>query len=88
MVLIGCDTISATLRRQLKEKIQKDYLSLNIQPPTIAVVLVGNNSASEIYVRNKERECEKVDLSSINVGPVTKSMFLQYNSLFIILSVW
>ena len=67
MVLIGCNTISATLRRQLKEKIQKDYLSLNIQPPTIAVVLVGNNSASEIYVRNKERACEKVDLRSIIV---------------------
>ena len=67
MVLIGCDTISATLRRQLKEKIQKDYLSLNIQPPTIAVVLVGNNSASEIYVSNKERACEKVDLRSIIV---------------------
>ena len=66
MVLIGCDTISATLRRQLK-KIQKDYLSLNIQPPTIAVILVGNNSASEIYVRNKERACEKVDLRSIIV---------------------
>ncbi len=67
MVLIGCDTISATLRRQLKEKIQKDYLSLNIQPPTIAVVLVGNNSASDIYVRNKECACEQVDLRSINV---------------------
>ena len=67
MVLIGCNTLSATLRRQLKEKIQKDSLSVNIQPPTIAVVLVGNNSASEIYVRNKERACEKVDLRSIIV---------------------
>ena len=67
MVLIGCNTISATLRRQLKEKIQKDYLNLNIQPPTIAVVLVGNNSASEIYVSNKEHACEKVDLRSINI---------------------
>ena len=33
--------------------------------PALAVVLVGNNPASEIYVRNKKRSCEKVGIHSI-----------------------
>jgi len=34
-------------------------------PPTLAVVLVGNNPASEVYVRNKEKSCKKVGINSI-----------------------
>ena len=33
--------------------------------PALAVVLVGNNPASEIYVRNKKRSCEKVGIRSV-----------------------
>ncbi|MBL4773753.1 MAG: bifunctional methylenetetrahydrofolate dehydrogenase/methenyltetrahydrofolate cyclohydrolase FolD [Alcanivoracaceae bacterium] len=34
--------------------------------PGIAVVLVGDNPASEIYVRNKEKACEKAGISSVS----------------------
>lgn len=33
--------------------------------PTLAVVLVGDDPASAIYVRNKERACEKVGIRSV-----------------------
>ena len=32
--------------------------------PTLAAVLVGNDPASEVYVRNKRRACEKVGMGS------------------------
>ena len=34
--------------------------------PGLTVVLVGNNAASEVYVRNKIAACEKVGIRSRN----------------------
>ncbi len=39
------------------------------QPATLAVVLVGNNPASEVYVRNKIAACEKVGITSRKLTP-------------------
>lgn len=33
--------------------------------PTIAVILVGDNSASKVYVRNKIRACEQTGIRSL-----------------------
>jgi methylenetetrahydrofolate dehydrogenase (NADP+)/methenyltetrahydrofolate cyclohydrolase len=33
--------------------------------PTLAVVLVGNDSASAVYVRNKEKSCERANIHSL-----------------------
>ncbi|MEZ6039945.1 MAG: bifunctional methylenetetrahydrofolate dehydrogenase/methenyltetrahydrofolate cyclohydrolase FolD [Planctomycetaceae bacterium] len=33
--------------------------------PTLAAVLVGNDPASQVYVRNKERACQKAGLGSV-----------------------
>ncbi len=35
--------------------------------PTLAVVLVGHNLASEVYVRNKEKACQYVGFGSIKI---------------------
>jgi methylenetetrahydrofolate dehydrogenase (NADP+)/methenyltetrahydrofolate cyclohydrolase len=35
-------------------------------PPGLAVILVGNDSASAVYVRNKQRACEKVGIHSVS----------------------
>src|SRR5690606_41305035 len=35
-----------------------------LRPPGLAVVLVGNDSASEIYVRNKRKACDDVGIRS------------------------
>ncbi|MDX2100522.1 MAG: bifunctional methylenetetrahydrofolate dehydrogenase/methenyltetrahydrofolate cyclohydrolase FolD [Leptolyngbyaceae cyanobacterium bins.59] len=34
------------------------------RPPGLAVLMVGDNPASAVYVRNKERACEKVGIAS------------------------
>lgn len=48
----------------LKPRIQK--LS---RPPGLAVVLVGDNPASEIYVRNKIRACADLGIHSVKIAP-------------------
>lgn len=55
------EKIRAQLRREvdrLKEKAERE--------PSLAVVLVGNDPASEIYVRNKIKACQKVGIRSID----------------------
>lgn len=47
----------------LSERIINNLKDTNISP-TLAVILVGNNPASEIYVRNKEKSCEKAGIVS------------------------
>ncbi|HYI94551.1 MAG TPA: bifunctional methylenetetrahydrofolate dehydrogenase/methenyltetrahydrofolate cyclohydrolase FolD [Bryobacteraceae bacterium] len=39
------------------------------RPPGLAVVLVGNNPASEIYVRNKIKACEELGIYSEKLAP-------------------
>lgn len=35
------------------------------RPPGLAVLMVGNNPASAVYVRNKERACQKIGIASM-----------------------
>lgn len=35
------------------------------RPPGLAVLMVGNNPASAVYVRNKEKACQKVGIASM-----------------------
>ncbi len=46
---------------QIKENIKKELESLTSKP-SFAIILVGNNSASEIYVRNKIREAQNIGI--------------------------
>ena len=32
--------------------------------PTLAAILVGNDPASQVYVRNKQRMCERIGMES------------------------
>ncbi|MBT9313307.1 bifunctional methylenetetrahydrofolate dehydrogenase/methenyltetrahydrofolate cyclohydrolase FolD [Leptothoe kymatousa] len=36
----------------------------NLRPPGLAVVMVGDNPASAAYVRNKERACDRIGITS------------------------
>lgn len=55
-------TSSQKLRKNIKEQIEKENLT-----PTLAVIKVGDNKASEIYVRNKKRACEEVGINFIGI---------------------
>ena len=56
--IINGKEIAKNLRLELKEKISK--LS---STPSLAVILVGNNPASQVYVKSKEKACIEVGIT-------------------------
>lgn len=58
--------------KALAKKIQSELQAKIIQlepkigrPPGLAVIMVGDNPASAVYVRNKEKACQKVGIASM-----------------------
>ncbi len=55
------------LSRKIREDIRlqiEDYLSRGFRRPGLAVILVGDDPASQIYVKNKIKACRKVGIVS------------------------
>lgn len=59
MKIIGGKALAARLRAELKEKIAAQEKTVGL-----AVVIVGNDPASQIYVRNKVKACAEVGIRS------------------------
>lgn len=59
MTLLDGKLISAEIRGELREEVSRMQ-----KKPGLAVVLVGNDPASEIYVKGKIRACEEVGIVS------------------------
>jgi len=55
------------LSRQIRENVQQRAAALSAQgrQPGLAVILVGENPASQVYVRNKVKACEDVGFFSV-----------------------
>lgn len=60
--IIDGKAISAEIKEELKEKVA-EYKKQGVEI-TLAVVKVGNDPASAVYVRNKEKACEYVGIIS------------------------
>ncbi len=60
--LMNGKTVSAAKRAELKERV----VALNNQDVQVglAVIIVGNNSASRVYVNNKKKGCEEIGVNS------------------------
>jgi methylenetetrahydrofolate dehydrogenase (NADP+)/methenyltetrahydrofolate cyclohydrolase len=61
--LLDGKTIAADIREQVKRRV-RERLDAGLRPPGLAVVLVGQNAASQVYVRNKRNACEAVAFHS------------------------
>ncbi|MEN8109051.1 MAG: bifunctional methylenetetrahydrofolate dehydrogenase/methenyltetrahydrofolate cyclohydrolase FolD [Pseudomonadota bacterium] len=61
--LIDGKAIAAGVRQSVKSRID-DRLASGQRPPGLAVILVGEDPASEIYVRNKRRACDEAGVLS------------------------
>ncbi len=61
MKIVDGKALAAKLREQLKEKI-----GALKKAPGLAVVIVGNDSASQIYVRNKIKACRELGIRSFS----------------------
>ncbi len=61
----------ASVRQQVFEELKPRVAKLAAtgRPPGLAVVLVGHNPASEIYVRNKEKACDDLGIYSDKLAP-------------------
>ncbi|WP_456403705.1 bifunctional methylenetetrahydrofolate dehydrogenase/methenyltetrahydrofolate cyclohydrolase FolD [Thiolapillus sp.] len=55
--------IAADLRQSIKKEVAA-ITGSGQRPPGLAVVLVGDNPASQVYVRNKQKACEEVGFLS------------------------
>jgi methylenetetrahydrofolate dehydrogenase (NADP+)/methenyltetrahydrofolate cyclohydrolase len=61
--LIDGNALSTLLRQQVSEKVQS--LRARGVTPGLAVILVGDNQASQVYVRNKVKACEQTGIHSL-----------------------
>lgn len=76
MILISGTEIRDKMELELKEKVDKME-----NKPLLAVIQVGNNEASNVYVRNKIKACERIGIKSrvINLVKETSEQYLLEN---------
>lgn len=60
--IIDGTTASLTLKKKIANEIKQKNLK-----PCLAVIQVGDNKASDIYVRNKNKACDMVGIKFINI---------------------
>ena len=61
--ILDGNAIARAARTRLKDDVDR-RLAQGERPPGLAVILVGNDPASEIYVKAKRRDCEEVGFHS------------------------
>lgn len=62
-IIIDGKNMAAELRNDIALELET-YFAQGLRKPGLAVVLVGNNSASKLYVKNKHHACLEVDINS------------------------
>ncbi len=62
--LIDGKAIAAQIRSELTEEVA-DFIENNGVVPCLAAILVGDDPASEVYVRSKRKACERAGLDSV-----------------------
>lgn len=70
--IISGKVVSEKLRLELKDSISKFILESG-HTPGLAVVLVGDNPASQVYVRNKHKACLEVGINSYEINLPTET---------------
>ena len=61
--ILSGNAIAKRLRAQIRQRVER-LAGDGRRPPGLAVILVGNDPASEIYVRHKRKDCEEVGFHS------------------------
>lgn len=79
MILLDGNKLSAKIRSEIAARVG-EYCGNTIRPPHLAAVLVGDNPASQAYVRNKIKACEEVGFTSTLIkkdASITQSQLLE-----------
>ena len=61
--LLDGKAIANEIKQELGEEVAK-FIEDTSVVPCLAAVLVGEDPASQVYVRNKQRACERVGIDS------------------------
>jgi methylenetetrahydrofolate dehydrogenase (NADP+)/methenyltetrahydrofolate cyclohydrolase len=61
--LLNGNALASQIRKELAVEVA-EFIENNVTVPTLAAVLVGEDPASQVYVRNKRRDCEEVGIES------------------------
>lgn len=67
-VILDGKAVAARVRSEVTEKVRA-FSSMYGRVPGLAVVQVGNNAASSVYVRNKKKACAEVGIESFSFDP-------------------
>jgi len=62
--ILNGNALAKELREELKLRVQA-RVAQGLRTPGLAVILVGNDPASEVYVRGKRRDCEEIGFHSV-----------------------
>ena len=62
--IIDGKAIAASLRQEIKQRVEK-RVALGKRVPGLAVVLVGDDPASQVYVGSKRKACDEVGFKSL-----------------------
>ncbi len=79
-VIIDGKAVSRQIREQLKEQVSR-ITAQGERPPALAVILVGEDPASQVYVKNKVRACEEVGVKSLECRLPASASFDQLEGL-------
>ncbi len=63
--IIDGKAIAAGIRQQIKQRVA-ERLAAHKRPPGLAVILVGADPASQVYVANKRKACEETGFISLS----------------------
>jgi methylenetetrahydrofolate dehydrogenase (NADP+)/methenyltetrahydrofolate cyclohydrolase len=73
MILLDGKATAAAMRAELKAEVEA-LCAAHGRAPGLAVILVGEDPASQVYVRNKERACQEAGIRSMGYRlPATAS---------------
>ncbi len=62
--IIDGKIVSSALKEKVADEVS-DFKTKYARTPALAVIMVGNNPASAVYVRNKHKACEAVGMTSL-----------------------
>ena len=63
--IIDGKQIASSIIADIKKQVMSNQAN-GINPPGLAVIQVGEDPASSVYVRNKRKACEEVGMQSFN----------------------
>lgn len=62
--IIDGKAISAEIRKEISEEVERMKAETG-RAPGLAVIIVGEDPASQVYVRNKKKDCDETGINSI-----------------------